>query len=223
MKQTPMVPQNPNSPQPIVEEILATARHESGEIVRRAKEQAQALLAKAVAEADKLRQDRLAQARAEADRRTELMLATVPVEAGRARSARIEVVLDACREAVRQRLQARVGFDYREALIQLAVEAVGRMAGEQFVVKLSPADHALYGAGLAEAIANRVNHSPLKVAVTEDLSVTGGGPVVEDGDGRQVWDNRLEARLERLWPGMRRQLAGQAGLVDLGHSEGGTA
>ncbi len=213
---------NSSSPEVLAEEILATARREHDEVLRRAEEQAQKRLAEAAAEAHKLRRERLAQAQAEADRRTELTLATVPVEAGRARSEQIEVLLESCRGEVRRKLRAREGFEYGQILAQLATEAIGHMAGEQFVVKLSPADYQGYRAGLVETIVKRVNRSPLEVTVAEDPTMKGGGLLVEDLEGRQLWDNRLESRLERLWPEMRRQLAAQAGLVDLGHSEGGS-
>ncbi len=212
---------DPTSPQVLVDEILANARQESSEVLRRAEAEAAALLANAAAEADKLRQERLAQAKAEAERRTELILATVPVEAGRVRAAQVEALLESCRVEVRRRLQTREGLDYGETLIQLAAEAVGRMNGAHFVVKLSPADHARYGAGLAEAIAHRVNHAPLNLTLVEGPALAGGGVVVEDADARQLWDNGLDARWERLWPEVRRQLALQAGLFESGKSGGG--
>ena len=64
-----MTPPNPNAPQALSEEILADGRVESEEIIRRAKRQAESLLAQSTIEADKLRQERLAQARTEAARR----------------------------------------------------------------------------------------------------------------------------------------------------------
>ena len=122
------------------------------------------------------------QARAEAARRRELILATVPVEAGRLRSARVEALLESVREEVRRRLLAREGFDYRETVVALAAEAMKQMPGSAFVVKLSAADRAALGDGLAEEIARRVGRSPLNVTIAEDPAATDGGVVIQDAE-----------------------------------------
>lgn len=202
-----------NSPEVLRDEILADARRESDQILRRAQEQAQAILGKATAEAEKVRRDWLDHASTEASRRKELILATVPVEAGRLRSARVEALLQSVCNEIGRRLLTREGFEYRGAIVELAVEAVSKMVGESFVVKLSPGDYTEFGVGLAENISHRVGRSPLNISISADARVTGGGVLVEDTDGRQVWDNRLAARLERLWPELRRQIAVQTGLV----------
>ncbi len=212
-----------NSPERLREEILADARREGEEIVRQAQAQASALLAQAAKEADKARQERLEQARAEAARQTELLLATVPVETGRQRSARVEALLGAVCDDVRQRLLTREGLDYRETLIRLGAEAVSQMAGEEFEVRLAPADHSALGDGLAAAITSRAERSSLRIRLAEEPSITGGGLVIQDAGGRQVWDNRLEARLERLWPELRRQIAIEASLVVASSATGGEA
>jgi vacuolar-type H+-ATPase subunit E/Vma4 len=47
----------------------------------------------------------------------------------------------------------------------------------------------------------------------EDPGITDGGLVVQDAEGRRVWDNRLPQRLERMWPELRRQIAVRTALV----------
>ncbi len=197
----------------LCEEILAEARRRAEAILGRAREQAATLLGRAQAEAEAARRERLGLARAEATRRRELLLGTVPLETARLRSARIEALLASVQEEVGRRLLGRKGFDYRETLIRLAAEAVRQMTSEVLVVSLAPEDHARFGTGLAEEIARRVGRSPLRLTLAGDPAVTGGGLVVADAEGRQLWDNRLAARLTRLWPELRRQLAVQAGLV----------
>ena len=202
-----------NSPEVLRDEILADARRESDQILRRAQEQAQAILGKATAEAEKVRRDWLDHASTEASRRKELILATVQLEAGRLRSARVEALLQSVCDEVRRRLLAREGLEYREVLVELAAEALSKMVGEAFLVKLSPGDYTEFGVGLAENISHRVGRSPLNISISADATGTGGGVLVQDTDGRQVWDNRLAARLERLWPELRRQIAVQTALV----------
>lgn len=212
-----------HSPERLREEILANARRESEDILRRAEEQADVLRSQAAAEADRGRQEQLDQARAEAARRKELILATVPVESGRLRAVRVETLLQSIREEVGRRLLAREGFDYRDTLVGLATEAVSRMEGQAFVVRLSREDRARFGAGLAEEITRRVGRSPLSITLSDETEILGGGLIVRDSEGRQVWDNRLAPRLERLWPELRRQIAVQTGLVATSESTRGNA
>ncbi len=214
---------NPNSPEVLSEEILADARRESDEIIRRARQEAEALLARAAAEADKARQERLNAARAEAARRSELILATVPVEAGRRRSARVEALLESVYAEVSRQLLARDGFDYRATLIDLAAEAMGRMAGQTFVLKLATADRKAAGDGLRGDVARRTGRSADAITISNENTIAGGGVIVEQTEGHQVWDNRLTARLERLWPELRRQIAMQTSLIAGGGTAGGGA
>jgi vacuolar-type H+-ATPase subunit E/Vma4 len=214
---------NQNSPALLCEEILADARRESEQIVRRAREEADAMLAKATAEADNARFEHLEKARTEVARRIELILATVPVEAGRLRSASVEALLQSVRAEVHRRLLARDGFDYRETILALAAEAVSRIAGDAFVVKLAAADRAALGDGLAGEIARRVGRSPSSITLADEPVIAADGVIVQDAEGRQMWDNRLAVRLERLWPELRRQIAVQIGLITTSESTGGRA
>jgi len=201
-----------NSTEVLREEILAAARREGEEIVSRARQDAEVFLTSAVGEADRIRQERLDQARAEAARQSELILATVTVETGRLRAARVEALLESVYEEACQRLVAREGFEYLETVIGLASHAISQMAGVGFVVKLSEADQTILGDGLAEEIAHRVGR-PVSITISYELGITGGGVIVEDTEARQVWDNRLVKRLERLWPELRRQVAVEATFV----------
>jgi V/A-type H+/Na+-transporting ATPase subunit E len=203
---------NENSTEKMRGEILADAQRESEEIIIRAKQDAEIIVTNATAEADRLRQERLDQARVEASRRSGLILDTISVETGRLRAARVEALLDSVHEEARRRLAAREGFEYRETVIALASYAIHRMAGAEFVVKLSEADQTILGDGLAEEIAHRVGRA-VSVTILQVEDVTGDGVVIEDGEARQVWDNRLLKRMERLWPELRRQIAVEASFV----------
>lgn len=208
-----METQDENSQDALCAEILAEARRESEQLVGRARNEAGALLARTEAEAERLRQERLAQAGTEAARRKELILATVPVETGRERLEAIEALLQTICEQARRQLAARRGFDYRATIIDLASEAISRMAGDTFVVKLLAADRIALGDGLAEAITTRLGRSPLSITISDDPAIADGGVMVQDAQGRQAWDNRLPARLKRLWPELRRQIAIRTSLV----------
>jgi vacuolar-type H+-ATPase subunit E/Vma4 len=217
-----MATPNQNLPDVLSEEILAEARRECGEITRRAQQESASLLSAAKAEAENIRREKLEAAQAEATRLSELLLATIPVEAGRLRSARIETILENIREEARRQLLAR-DFDGHETVVALAAEAVRQMPGTDFVLKISPADHAAFGDKLADEIRQRAGRSPLNPTISADPVMTDGGVIVQDADGIRIWDNRLLSRLERLWPELRRQIAMQTSLVGKNEPDGGDA
>ena len=217
-----MIP-NQNSPELLRQEILAEARRESDGIIHRAQAAMAAFLSKAAADADQDRCGRLAGARAEAARRKEIILENLTVEARRLRATRVEKLLQAVHEEARRRLMNREGFDYREAVTALAADAMKRMSGNAFIVNLSAADCTAFGDGLAEEIAGRVGRSPLNVTIANDSTTKVEVLVIQDVEGRLVWDNSLSARLERLWPDLRRQLAAEASLIPASRPSGGGA
>lgn len=198
---------------------MADAGREGEEIVLRASREAEAFLKKAADEAEKLKQERLAEAQAEAVRQSELIRATVPVERGRLSAARIESHLQSIYDEASRRLAAGKGFDYRETLITLASYAISRMEGGQFVVKVAEADGDVSTNDMAGEIERRVGR-PVRVTVLRDTDVSGAGVVVEDAASRQVWDNRLIKRLERLWPELRQRIAVEAAFVPKAGSGG---
>ncbi|MDY0041366.1 MAG: V-type ATP synthase subunit E [Desulforhabdus sp.] len=203
---------NQDSAEKLSTEILTDARRRADEIVLRAKQDAEVILNNAATEADQVKQKILEQACAEAERRSELILATVPVETGRLLAARVEALLDSIYDEVCQRLHAHEGFVYRETIISLASQAIRRMTGNEFVIKLSGKEHVVEDRGLAEEIAHRAGRS-LHITISHKENTAGDGVIIEDAGARQVWDNRLLKRLERLWPELRRQIALQASLV----------
>ena len=200
-------------------EILADARRRAEEIDVRAYKDAEAFLAGSASEADKVRQIIFDQAHAEAARQSELILATVPIEIGRQLLARVEALLESVHDEACQRLVARDGFEYRETVITLASDAIRQMAGIEFVVKLSGADQTIVDDGLAEDIVRRAGRS-VSISIDREEDIIGDGVIIEDAGARQVWDNRLLKRLERLWPELRRQIAVQAALVPQREAKG---
>jgi vacuolar-type H+-ATPase subunit E/Vma4 len=208
-----------NSTEKMREEILAGARREGEEIILCARQDAELSLTGAAAEADKLYRERLDQARVEAFRKSELILATVSVETARLRGARVEALLESVCEEARRRLQAREGFDYHETVITLAADAIKQMAGDTFVLRLSQTEQTILGDGLAAEITPRIGR-PLSINVLYREEIGGGGVVVEDAEVRQVWDNHLLKRLERLWPELRRRIAAEASFVPKEQSGG---
>lgn len=208
-----MTTSDQQSPDALCSEILADARREREEILRRAQTEAASILAAAQADAERIRREQEAQAQAEAARRKETILATVAVEIGRLRSARVEALLETVHAEIRRGLLEQ-NIEARETVVALASEAIGRMPGTHFALKISAADEAAFGGGLAPEIAQRTGRSGLDLAITADGAMASGGVLVQDIAGWFFWDNRLSSRLDRLWPELRRQLAAQTSLAD---------
>ncbi len=216
---------NPDSAQPLRDEILAEARREAEQILLQAREQTASILAAARAEADTVRRQRAVEAQAEAERRTQLILATVPLEAGRLRTTRTEEILQSLHNEIRRRLLAQDRSEYRETIVALGAETVTHIfgnsqapspalpSGAEASVRISPADQASFGDGIVNEIARRAGVPPSSVRLSIDPMITEGGVIVQSADGRQICDNRLSKRLERLWPELRRQIAVGTGLV----------
>jgi len=197
----------------LTEEIIADARRQAERLFARTRREAEDAVRKARDEIAKDREQRLAAARAEAERRRLLILATVPVEVGRMRATRVEKVLESIHEAACDRLRRREGFDYRQTVAALAADAVGRVQGDAFVLELAEADRAALGDGLAEEVRRLVGRDGVRMTVAQAPGPVGGGVIVRDAAGRRVWDNRLEARLERFWPMLRREIAARTALA----------
>lgn len=194
-------------------EVLAEGRRRAQSIQEEARREGTGILARASAQAEAARAETLAAARRRAEHERNRTLAGVPIEVARRRAAHVEALLDRLRHRALEELAARSGFDYREAILALAAEALERMSGEAFVLALAPADRAALEEGLADALRLRTGRPGLRLALVEDPSITGGGLILQDEAGTQVWDDRLSARLERLWPRLRPLAARDTGLL----------
>ncbi|MFO7907087.1 MAG: V-type ATP synthase subunit E [Pirellulaceae bacterium] len=197
------------------DEILADARRQAKRVTRKAEQEAQAMLEKAKAESEEERHAKLAAAQAKVDHHRTMAMATVPVELGRMRSARVEQQLLKLHDRVCQKLDRGARGDYDQTLANLAAEALARMEGDTFVLELSSQDLAARGRTLPAAATRRAGRPDLAVTVSAEPADITGGVIVRDPAGRQVWDNSLRARLDRMWPLLRGQIAEGLGLNEL--------
>jgi V/A-type H+-transporting ATPase subunit E len=209
------------SDQVLRDEILADAQRQAQRLVRKARREADALVAKANEESEQERDRRLGAAQEAAERTRRLALATVPVETGRMQAARVERELQSLRDQIRERLLKRQGLDYGDLLVALAAEPLARMEGSAFVLELSPDDLRDYGRELAAAVAARAGRPNIRLTVADTPVKIQGGVIVRDAPGRQIWDNSLESRLDRMWPMLRSQLAAHLGFDTGTETEGG--
>ena len=195
-------------------EILEEARRQSDSILRDARARADEVVARAEADAEKAAVLKRQSAHSEAARRRSSILSTVAVLANRRRLARIEELL----EQIRGELLAGLGRSKddrrREALVSLAAQALTRMQGDAFVLRLSPRDLDTLGFELSEDIRHRWARPWLKLEVTGDSDTADGQWNLQDETGHQIWELGLESRLARLWPELRRQIAAQLGFTN---------
>lgn len=203
------------------QEIGDDARRLCDDILSCARRDAEALLGREGSAAIEDRLKRLEEARSEGARRRDLTLAAVFVETRRLYLARIETLLGSIREEAQKHLAARNGFDLRESVINLAGEAVRGMSGDEFVVRLAEGSRPVLGGALEEEIASRSGRPGVKISVFWDSRMSDDGPIVTDAAENQVWDNRYRARLERLWPQIRRAIASDVFPAGTGEPEGG--
>lgn len=208
-----MTTETENSVEMLCEEILAEARRMSEQIIDDSNKEAEKLLAATRSDIERTESEALARAHSNAEHRSELILSTIPVEEARMRSSRIESLLEDIRRKVIQELSFIQNNNYLESIVSLSSAAITRMEGSSFLVRMPERDKNPSGDELEKAIQSRILRSPLKISVSYERDFSGDGPVVQDSEGYQVWDNRLLSRLNRLWPDLRRKIALQAAFV----------
>ena len=191
-------------PELLARAITEGAAREAAAIEAAAAKEAARLLEAAAAEAAAAGREALAAARAEGARRRAALLASAPAETARRRAAALERLLEKIKaEALRLAEAAASGPAGRPALAALAAEAAAGVGGREAVLSSAP------GSGLAslrEEIRRLAGPAApeLRFEETEGL---GPGAAARSADGRRRWDNTLAARLERMWPGLRREAA----------------
>ena len=210
-----MVTQDPTPQMVLCDEIRGDATRQGERLLRRARKEADALLANAKEEGERERREMEAHTREEAARRRDMILASVAVEAGRARAARVEALLRGVYDAAAGRLAARQGIDYRDTVVRLAAEAIRRMEGDALVVEISDQDQGVLGDdGLVTDIVQAAGRSSLELTLANRADAVPGELVIRDLAGRQVWENGLLTRLRRSWPALRGMVALLTRLVE---------
>ena len=195
----------------LAQQILADARKQAGPISKRAQREAEAALQKARDEAERERNQMLQRAERSAElkahrigARTELELANIR------RQAAERILTDARERAMQELIEASRSPEYPEELQTLTLAALGAMNGERFELVMRAEDREAHGANVARAVqglAPRVLGRQVELTVSGETIRAAGGVLVRSVDGRQVCDQTFKARLERLWPHLRVEIA----------------
>jgi len=95
-------------------------------------------------------------------------------------------------------------IEYNRILKSLVLEGVDIVGGNSFIVSANSKDQQLL-----QLIVEQISHERNVDIVRSDSRVSGtvGGVVVSSADGFVTFDNTYEARLERLKPELRKQIA----------------
>ncbi len=216
-----MKPLDSEGPALLLAEILKEASRQREETLKGARDAARKTVEEAEQTARKTLEDRLRAAHAEAERRTESLLATATVESTRLQAARTEEVLQSIHDEARERLRQGCEPAERGSLAVLTAHALSRMAGQNFVLRVSSHDAAALGKGLAQEILHGMGESTVHLDIRADPSIANGRWLLQDEEGRQLWELGYEARLERLWPELRRFIAVEAKLMTHGTPQPG--
>jgi vacuolar-type H+-ATPase subunit E/Vma4 len=137
--------------------------------------------------------------------------ARVEQEVARLRLFAYESVIDAVRARTVERLRELAASDeHREMLARLALAAIAGMSGHRFELVLRAPDRERWGEELASQVATTAGNQlrrALQVRLAEDTIAAMGGLMVRGADGHELADQTFEARMERLWPAIRTEVA----------------
>ncbi|MDP6438390.1 MAG: V-type ATP synthase subunit E family protein [Candidatus Brocadiia bacterium] len=202
----------------LAEQILADARKQAEPTKRRAGREAERIADRARESAERERQD----ARASADKEAEASLrrtrARTQLEVANIRRRGAEDILLAVRERAMQALaELARSDDYPAVLVALATVAAREMRTESIELVMRAEDREAHGPQVVEALQGRLDVGEweqgrlaarrVEVGLSNSTVRTTGGLLVWTADGRRLCDQTFEARLARLWGGLREEVA----------------
>jgi V/A-type H+/Na+-transporting ATPase subunit E len=120
----------------------------------------------------------------------------------------LEIVEENLNEAFSRALdklgESTTQLEYNRILKSLVLEGVDIVGGSNFVVSANSKDQQLL-----QLIVEQIAHERNIKIVRSDSRVSGtvGGVIISSADGFVTFDNTYEARLERLKPELRKQIA----------------
>jgi len=125
-----------------------------------------------------------------------------------ARNKSLEIVEDnlnkAFSDAMGKLKSLASGPSYERVLTSMILEAIDQIGGDDFVIKSNSQDQKIIPRVFEQISRERKVRLTLD---TEPLPKSTGGVVVRSTDGYVTFDNTFEARLERLKPILRKQMA----------------
>lgn len=188
----------------ISEEILTDARTKAERILKAARREVEKMTKTAQDEAGQIEKETVEEADRRADALTRVIRASTEPAMRRIQlDVREKVLLDIISEA-RKALLNRDSQDYPQMLAALTAEAAELLGGGQLVAHISRQDFDRFGDGLSQRLQARDLGATIEVRSAEDIE---WGVIVRTADGTRQVDNTINARLQRIYPVLRRNVA----------------
>jgi len=183
---------------PFVDEISRSAAEETDKVLSRAKRTAETRLDEARKQVGTEVDQILAAAKARAETERRRILSDLSLETKKITlKARGELVEDVLGQ-VRARLERTRGTpEYRAMLKAFIVEGIRALDRSDVTVSVSAADAAMANGAFFDEVARECGR-PVKITPAANLDEKAMGAVVRAGDGSVLFDNTIEARMDRL-------------------------
>jgi len=195
----------------LARQILADARRQAEPLVTRARREAEELLRKAGQEAERRRELVRTRAQQRGEAAAQRVRARAELEAENIRRRAQEDILQQARQRAMVGLGEVAASDqHAEMLLRLALAGLAAMSGRRFEVVMRIQDREAHGEHIARALRDHAASElgrQVIVATADETITASGGLVVRRADGRQVCDQTFEARMDRLWPELRVEIA----------------
>jgi len=174
--------------------VLSEARAEAEQILTDAEAKADAIRQRAQEKAQTERQEILEHAQREAKHVRSQCLAAARLQAQKLRLERREKLLDGVFDAARQRMSTvQQWTDYHQIVREWVREAVAYLGSTEARIRTDEYTRGILADGVLNELSAEMN---VQLQLEEPLE-RGLGVVAETVDGHLVYDNTLEARLER--------------------------
>ena len=183
---------------PFVDEISRSAAEETDKVLSRAKRTAETRLDEARKQVGTEVDQILAAAKARAETERRRILSDLSLETKKITlKARGELVEDVLGQ-VRARLERTRGTpEYRAMLKAFILEGIRALDRSDVTVSVGAADAAMANGAFFDEVARECGR-PVKITPAANLDEKAMGAVVRAGDGSVLFDNTIEARMDRL-------------------------
>ena len=202
-----MSEERPASDKKLADEILADARARAEKILKRARRDADRISARAEKAKQKEADRIIEHFRQRAESQQKMVMASVDIEIAKKRLALKEEEIQSVIDEARKKLLEKKSYDYVKVLVNLASQAIRKMQGNDFTIRLAAADESLATDDLLNQIKAAVRDRDVNLKYDAAPAGVSSGVAVLSGDGRQLYDNSFEARLRRLQNQIRKKVA----------------
>jgi vacuolar-type H+-ATPase subunit E/Vma4 len=180
-------------------ELLRDA--EKQETLKTAETQAENIIKEAKEKAEEIRRRKIKQLEESLNEQMESKLQAAKLIANRMVLKARSELFDKAIELSKQQLQNLSEEPrYKEALKELIIEASSKLKGKELeiLVNSKDANYLMSNVKILEAKASEVKKSPVRLSLSQDSISCLGGAIVKTKDGKQIYNNTLDARLSRV-------------------------